>query len=256
MPRFRLTIEYDGTGFCGWQRQAGQPSVQQALEEAIERFCGETVRLRGAGRTDTGVHALGQVAHVDLAGDWPADTVRDALNAHLSMAGAAVSILAAAPAAGDFDARFSATARHYLYRILNRRAPAALARGRVWHVARPLDAAAMQAAGQALVGLHDFTTFRSVQCQARSPLKTLDRLEVTRAGDEILVRASARSFLHNQVRSMVGTLKRVGEGAWSRADVAAALAARDRAACGPVAPPQGLYLVAVDYGDAVTPAPA
>lgn len=247
MPRYRIDIEYDGGPHAGWQRQAGQPSVQEAIERAITAFSGEEVTLRGAGRTDAGVHALGQVAHFDLEREWKADTVRDALNAHLGLAGEAIAILAAAPAAADFDSRFSARGRHYLYRILNRRAPPALERGRVWHVARTLDAEAMHAAAQLLTGRHDFTTFRSVQCQARSPVKTLDRLEVARLGEEIEIRASARSFLHNQVRSMVGTLKKVGEGAWTAADVEAALDARSRAACGPVAPPQGLYLLRVDY---------
>ncbi len=247
MPRYRLDIEYDGTGYAGWQRQAGHHTVQAALEQAIRAFCGEEVGVRGAGRTDAGVHAAGQVAHVDLSREWRADTVRDAVNAHLVAAGEGVCVLAAASVPDDFDARFSATARHYLYRILNRRAPPALERNRVWHIQKRLDAGAMHDAAQALVGRHDFTTFRSVQCQANSPLRTLDRLDVARDGDMIEIRASARSFLHNQVRSMVGTLRRAGEGAWTRADVAAALAARDRAACGPVAPPQGLFLVRVDY---------
>ncbi|MCT8999821.1 tRNA pseudouridine(38-40) synthase TruA [Chelativorans intermedius] len=247
MPRFRIDVEYDGGAYAGWQRQAGQHSVQAAIETAIAAFCGERVSLRGAGRTDAGVHALGQVAHFDLARDWKAETVRNALNAHLAQAGETVSILQAAVVADDFDARFSATARHYLYRILNRRAPPALARGRVWHVPKRLDAGAMHAAAQRLTGRHDFTTFRSVQCQAKSPVKTLDRLDVTRCGDEIEIRASARSFLHNQVRSLVGTLKKVGEGAWDAENVTAALEARDRAACGPVAPAHGLYLVRVDY---------
>jgi len=247
MPRFRIDVEYDGRPYAGWQRQAGQPSVQEAIEKAIAAFSGEEVTLRGAGRTDAGVHALGQVAHFDLSRGWKADTVRDALNAHLGMAGEMISILGAAAAPEDFDARFSAKARHYLYRILNRRSPPALDHGKVWHVARRLDAEAMHEAAQRLVGRHDFTTFRSVQCQAKSPVKTLDRLEVSRLGEEIEIRASARSFLHNQVRSLVGTLKKVGEGAWTAADVQAALEARDRAACGPVAPPEGLYLVRVDY---------
>ena len=247
MPRYRLDIEYDGTPYAGWQRQAGQHSVQAAIEQALLGFCGETVSLRGAGRTDAGVHAAGQVAHVDLARDWPADTVRDAINAHLRLAGETVSVLAAQPAADDFDARFSATARHYLYRILNRRAPPALEKNRAWWVPAPLDAAAMHEAAQLLVGRHDFTTFRSIQCQAKSPVRTLDRLDVTRDGDMIEISASARSFLHNQVRSMVGTLKRVGEGAWSAGDVKAALAARDRAACGAVAPPEGFIWSKVDY---------
>jgi tRNA pseudouridine38-40 synthase len=247
LPRYRLDIEYDGGRYAGWQRQAGQHSVQAAIEQAILAFSGETVSIRGAGRTDAGVHALGQVAHVDLTKDWPADTVRDATNAHLRMTGETVSILSASLVAEIFDARFSAIARHYLYRIVNRRAPLALESGHAWHVAPRLDAEAMGAAASRLLGRHDFTTFRSVQCQAKSPVRTLDRLDVMRTGDLVEIRASARSFLHNQVRSMVGTLKRVGEGAWAPDDVAAALAARDRTACGPVAPPDGLYLVAVDY---------
>lgn len=247
MPRFRIDIEYDGGPYAGWQRQAGQPSVQEAIEKAIAAFCGEEVTLRGAGRTDAGVHALGQVAHFDLSREWKIDTVRNAINAHLGMARETISILSAAPTEADFDARFSATARHYLYRILNRHSPPALERGRVWHVAKTLDAEAMHEAAQRLAGHHDFTTFRAVQCQAKSPVKTLDRLDVTRLGEEIEIRASARSFLHNQVRSLVGTLKKVGEGAWTADDVTAALEARHRTACGPVAPADGLYLVRVDY---------
>ena len=247
MPRYRLDIEYDGSAFAGWQRQAGQRSIQEAIEDAIKAFCGEDVSIRGAGRTDAGVHATGQVAHVDLAKDWPADTVRDALNAHLGLANDAVAILAARQAGAEFDARFSATARHYLYRIVNRRARLALEAKRAWWVPKPLDVDAMHDAAQHLVGKHDFTTFRSIHCQANSPLRTLDRLDVTRVGDVIEIRASARSFLHNQVRSMAGTLKRVGEGAWSAQDVKDALAAADRARCGPVAPSDGLYLIAVDY---------
>lgn len=247
MPRYRLDVEYDGTPYAGWQRQTGQHSVQAAIEQAVLAFCGEAITLRGAGRTDAGVHAAGQVAHFDLARDWPDDKVRDALNAHLGMASETVAILSATKVTEDFDARFSATGRHYLYRILNRRAPPALERNRAWWVARRLDAAAMHEAAQALVGRHDFTTFRSAQCQAKSPLRTLDRLDVSRTGDLIEFRTSARSFLHNQVRSMVGTLKRVGEGAWSAADVASVLEARDRAACGAMAPAQGLYLMNVDY---------
>jgi tRNA pseudouridine38-40 synthase len=247
MARYRLDIEYDGSAYAGWQRQAGQHSVQAAIEQAIKGFCGEDVTIRGAGRTDAGVHARGQVAHLDLAREWPADTVRDAVNAHLQMASETVSVLSASVVSGDFDARFSATGRHYLYRVVNRRSPLTLEARKAWWVARPLDAEAMHAAAQALVGRHDFTTFRSVQCQAKSPVKTLDRLDVQRSGELIEIRASARSFLHNQVRSMVGSLKRVGEGAWTMADLAAALAAGDRAACGPVAPPDGLYLMKVDY---------
>jgi tRNA pseudouridine38-40 synthase len=245
VPRYKLTIEYDGGPFVGWQRQANGPSVQQAIETAVHAFTGETVVVKGAGRTDAGVHALGQVAHIDVGRDRPADKVRDAINAHLRPA--PVVILAAERVADDFDARFSAVKRHYLYRILDRRAPPALDAGRVWHVPSRLDAEAMHAAAQALVGLHDFTTFRAAECQARSPVKTLDRLDVSREGAEIAVRASARSFLHSQVRSMVGALKKVGEGRWPIGEVAAALAARDRSRSGPVAPPGGLYLVAVDY---------
>lgn len=245
MPRYRLIVEYDGGPFVGWQRQANGASVQQAIEEAVAAFCGETVVVKGAGRTDAGVHALGQAAHLDLARDWPADTVRDAVNAHLRPA--PVAILSAEAVAADFDARFSAVKRHYLYRILDRRAPPAIDAGRVWHVPQRLDAAAMHEAAQRLVGRHDFTTFRAAECQSKSPVKTLDRLDVTREGDEIAIRAEARSFLHSQVRSMAGTLRKAGEGRWSADDVAAALAARDRSRAGPVAPPTGLYLVKVDY---------
>ena len=245
MPRYKLTIEYDGAPFLGWQIQDQGPSVQAALIAAVEAFCGERVKVRGAGRTDTGVHALGQVAHIDLGKDWPSDTVRDALTAQLRPL--PIAVLAAEKVPDSFDARFSARARHYLYRIVNRRADLALERGRAWRLPRRLDAAAMAAAAQRLVGRHDFTTFRHVDCQAKSPVKTLDRLDVTRAGEEIRINAAARSFLHSQVRSMVGALVFVGEGRWSADDLAAALAARNRAACGPVAPPEGLYLVRVDY---------
>lgn len=245
MPRYRLTIEYDGTPFLGWQVQAGAATVQGALEAAVHRFTGETVSVRGAGRTDAGVHALGQVAHVDLTRDWEPFRVREALNFHLKPA--PVVVVECALADAGFDARFSAVGRHYLYRILSRRAPPALERNRVWWLTQALDAEAMHVAAQALVGQHDFTTFRAVACQARSPVKTLDRLQVARAGEEILIRASARSFLHHQVRSMVGSLKLVGEGKWTARDLAAALAAAERSACGPVAPAAGLYLVKVDY---------
>jgi tRNA pseudouridine38-40 synthase len=247
MPRYRLDIEYDGRPYAGWQRQDGPRSVQEAIEQAIKAFCGETVSLRAAGRTDAGVHATAQVAHVDLSKEWREDTVRDAVNAHLGNAGDPVVILSASMVVGDFDARFSATGRRYLYKILNRRAPPAIERGRVWWVPKPLDVEAMHAAAQRLVGRYDFTTFRSVQCQADNPVRTLDRLDVTRNGELIEVRAAARAFLHNQVRSMVGSLKEVGVGRWSADDLAAALAARDRNACGPVAPPDGLYLVGVSY---------
>ena len=245
MPRFKLTIEYDGTPFVGWQIQAGGTSVQGALTEAIAAFTGERATVQGAGRTDAGVHALGQVAHVDLARDRDTDTVRDALNAHLRPH--PIAVLAAERVPDDFDARFSARQRHYLYRILNRRADLALERTRAWRVPRPLDDAAMQAAAQRLVGRHDFTTFRAAECQAKSPVKTLDRLDVARQGDEVRVYAAARSFLHHQVRSMVGSLVLVGDGKWSGDDLADALAASDRTRCGQVAPPEGLYLVRVDY---------
>ena len=245
MPRYKLTIEYDGAPFLGWQIQDQGPSVQGAMTAAVEAFCGERVKVQGAGRTDTGVHALGQVAHIDLARDWPSDTVRDALTAQLRPL--PIAVLAAEKVPDSFDARFSARARHYLYRIVNRRADLALERGRAWRLPRPLDAAAMAAAAQRLIGRHDFTTFRHVDCQAKSPVKTLDRLDVTRAGEEIRIDAVARSFLHSQVRSMVGALVFVGEGRWSTDDLAAARDARDRSACAPVAPPEGLYLVRVDY---------
>lgn len=247
MPRFRIDVEYDGHAYAGWQRQAVLPSVQQAIETAIFAFSGETVTIRGAGRTDAGVHAMAQVAHFDLVRPHGIDKVQGALNAHLKMAGENIAVLAASEVADDFDARFSARARHYLYVILNRRAPAALLRGNVWHVPKPLDADAMHLAAQRLIGKHDFTTFRSVQCQSASPVKTLDRLDVTRQGDLVEIRACARSFLHHQVRSMVGSLKRVGEGGWSADDLEAALHATDRARCGQVAPPDGLYLAGVDY---------
>jgi tRNA pseudouridine38-40 synthase len=245
MPRYKLTIEYDGRPFVGWQIQDNGPSVQGVLAQALEAFCGEKVSVQGAGRTDAGVHALGQVGHVDLAKDWDEDTVRDALNAHLRPH--PVAILKAERVDGSFDARFSAIRRHYLYRIVNRRADLALERGRAWRIAQPLDLPAMQAAAQRLVGRRDFTTFRNVECQAKSPVKTLDQLDVRRAADDIQVVASARSFLHSQVRSMLGALALVGEGKWTADDVSVALAKRDRAACAPVAPPDGLYLARVDY---------
>ena len=245
MPRYKLTIEYDGTPFVGWQRQANGRSVQQAVEEALQRLSAEEPTLRGAGRTDAGVHALGQVAHFDLEREWSGDKLRDGLNAHLRPE--PIAILAAELVANGFDARYSAIRRHYSYRILLRRAPPVLDRGRVWHVARALDAVAMHRAAQRLVGTHDFTTFRSTECQAKSPVRTLDLLDVLKSGDELVVNATARSFLHNQVRSLVGSLKLVGEGKWSADDIALALEARDRKASGPVAPPDGLYLMRVDY---------
>jgi tRNA pseudouridine38-40 synthase len=245
VPRYMLKIEYDGAPFAGWQVQALGLTVQGLLTAALKAFSGEAVTVQGAGRTDAGVHACGQVAHVDLGKDWDTDTVRDALNAHLRPH--PVAILAVERVADDFNARTSAVKRHYLYRIVNRRADLALDRGRAWRLPRPLDAGAMQAAAQRLVGRHDFTTFRAAECQAKSPVKTLAALDVARAGEEVTVTASARSFLHHQVRSMVGSLALVGEGKWSGEDLARALAARDRAACGPVAPPDGLYLMRVDY---------
>jgi len=247
MPRYRIDIEYDGTPYAGWQRQAGQPTVQEAIERAVLALSGEEITLKGAGRTDAGVHALHQVAHFDLLKNLPDRNMRDGLNAHLTLAQETVCILAAAQVDDTFDSRFSAKARHYLYRIGNRRTPFALDRERVWHVKKELDVEAMQAAADRLIGHHDFTTFRSAHCQSKSPLKTLDRLDVTRIGNEIEVRASARSFLHNQVRSLVGTLKKVGEGSWTPDDVQEVLEACDRTRCGPVAPAHGLYLIWVDY---------
>jgi tRNA pseudouridine38-40 synthase len=246
MPRYRITIEYDGTPFVGWQVQTNGASVQGAVAEAIRRFSGETVTVAGAGRTDAGVHALGQVAHFDLEREWEPQRIRDAVNFHLKPAPVVVLDCSSAPA--GFDARFSATARHYHYRLLARRAPPALDRDRVWWVPVPLDAAAMQEAAQVLVGRHDFSAFRAAQCQAKSPLRTLDRLDIASEGQEIRVFASARSFLHNQVRSMVGSLKLVGEGRWSADDLRAVLESHDRTRCGPVAPAAGLYLVCVEYG--------
>jgi tRNA pseudouridine38-40 synthase len=245
MPRYRLTLEYDGGPFAGWQRQDNGPSVQATLEEAIFKLSGERATVTGAGRTDAGVHALGQIAHFDLEKEFAPEKVRDALNHHVRPA--PIAVLDSQIAAPDFHARFSATARHYLYRILCRRTPPALDRGRVWHVVRELDAAAMHTGAQFLVGQHDFTTFRSSECQANSPVKTLDRIDVRLAGDEIHIEAHARSFLHNQVRSIVGSLKLVGEGKWRPRDMQTALDAKDRARCGPVAPPEGLYLVGVGY---------
>jgi tRNA pseudouridine38-40 synthase len=245
MPRYKLTIEYDGAPFVGWQIQANGLSVQRVLTEAMAAFAGERVTVSGAGRTDAGVHAIGQVAHVDLAKAWDTDTVRDALTAHLRPH--PVAVVAAERVPDDFDARFSAQQRHYLYLIVNRRADLTLERGRAWRVPKPLDARAMHNAATRLVGRHDFTTFRDTECQAKSPVKTLDRLDVYRDGDNVSIEASARSFLHSQVRSMVGSLVAVGDGRWSGDDLSIALAARDRSACAPVAPPEGLYLVRVDY---------
>ena len=245
MTRWKLIVEYDGGPFFGWQRQAKGPSVQAALETAVYRFTQEEVVVQGAGRTDSGVHALGQVAHIDLVKAADADTVRDALNFHLKPD--PVTVLSVTSVDTEFHARFSATRRVYLYRILDRRPPPAIDAGRVWHVNHRLDAYAMHAAAQELVGQHDFTSFRAKDCQAGSPVKTLDRLDVRRRGPEIHINAVARSFLHHQVRNFAGTLKLVGEGKWRRDYVAEALAACDRAAAGPTAPAEGLYLVEVAY---------
>jgi tRNA pseudouridine38-40 synthase len=245
MPRYRLTIEYNGGPYKGFQAQAELPTVQGEVERALHAFSGETVRVHAAGRTDTGVHATGQVVHVDLARDWPARVVMNALNAHLFPA--PVAVLNAEIAEDAFHARFSAKGRRYRYRILNRPGPPALGRGLVWHVKTPLAAGAMDLAAQRLVGLHDFSTFRDAACQARSPVKTLDEAAVAVRGEEVVLTFAARSFLHRQVRSMVGSLAEVGRGAWSADDLAAALLARDRNACGPVAPACGLCLVGVDY---------
>jgi len=245
MPRYRLTLEYDGAPFRGFQAQADQPSVQSALEQAVKAFSGEVTRVHVAGRTDTGVHALGQVAHIDLVKTWAADVVRDALNAHLVPQ--PVAVLDATEMEGDWHARFSAKGRAYRYRILDRRPPAALERGRVWWIKSPLDVDIMQAAAQRLIGTHDFTTFRDIQCQAKSPIRTLDRARVRREGGEVWLEFAARSFLHRQVRSMTGSLAEVGAGRWTGEDLSAALEAADRKRCGQVAPAHGLYLTGVEY---------
>ncbi len=245
MPRYKLTIEYDGAPYCGWQLQATLPSVQGALEAAVQATCGVPTRVHGSGRTDAGVHATGQVAHCDVEKEFRPDKLRDALNAHLRPN--PIAVLDAEIVPDTFEARFSARRRHYRYRIVNRRSNLALEVGRVWRVPQRLDSDAMHAAAQRLIGKHDFTTFRDTECQAKSPEKTLDQLDVVRDGDAITILTSARSYLHSQVRSMVGSLVWVGQGRWSADDLAAALAARNRAACGVVAPPEGLYLVKVDY---------
>lgn len=248
MPRYRLTLEYDGTPFCGWQRQENGFAVQQALEEAIEKFARHKVTVFAAGRTDTGVHALGQVVHVDLERQWDAAKVAESANGTLKFAGYPVAVLDAMEVSADYDARFSARRRSYRYRIINRWANLTIDADRAWHVKKPLDAQAMHEAAQVLVGHHDFTTFRSQHCQAKSPVKTLEVLSVERVDhQEIVILAVSRSFLHNQVRSMAGSLKLVGEGKWSRSDLAAALEARQRTACGPVAASCGLYLEKVEY---------
>lgn len=245
MPRYRLLVEYDGRPYRGFQAQDALPSVQGSIERAVKAFCGQELRLQAAGRTDTGVHATGQVVHVDLDKDWKPEVVRDAINAHLVPE--PISILSAQVAVGDWHARFSAKERRYLYRILNRKSPPALDQGRVWHVKKPLDAEAMHAAAQVLVGHHDFTTFRDMQCQAKSPMKTLDVATVRREGEYVLLEFASRSFLHRQVRSMTGSIGEVGAGRWTVQDLKAALEARDRRACGPVAPAEGLYFTGVSY---------
>lgn len=252
MPRYKLVVEYDGTPYVGWQRQDNGRSVQGAIEKAIFDMTSEEVTLRAAGRTDSGVHALGQVCHVDLQKPWKPQTVANALNAHLAMDEQLIAIVSAELVDEDFDARFSATKRHYLYRIINRPAPSAIDAFRAWHVKKPLDVALMQRAADELVGYHDFTTFRSSHCQAKNPNRTIESIAVSRVGELIEIRASAQSFLHNQIRSFAGTLKLAGEGKWTAEDVRAALEARDRSRCGPVAPPYGLFFMAVEYGDKST----
>lgn len=247
MPRYRLTIEYDGTPYAGWQRQENTPTVQAAIEAAIYKFCGEAPVIGAAGRTDSGVHAYGQTAHIDLTKDWAASKIRDALNAYLQMANETVVILNVEKVTDQFDARFSATGRHYLYRIINRRPPVVVEAQRAWWVSRPLNTDLMHQGAQLLLGTHDFTTFRSSQCQSKSPVKTLERLDVRRDGELVEVYAYARSFLHNQVRSLVGSLADVGCGRWSTDDLLGALAKRDRKACGVVAPAHGLYMIKADY---------
>lgn len=245
MPRYKLTIAYNGANYCGWQRQPNLLSVQEALETGMKAFCGEDITVHAAGRTDAGVHASGQVAHVDLTKDWRTDVVRDAVNQHLIHE--RIAILSAEKVGEDFHARFSATGRSYIYKMLNRRAPPVFERGQVWHLKRKVDAKAMDKAAKLLLGRHDFTTFRDLECQADSPVRTLDVFDVHRDGEMVTFHLEARSFLHRQVRSLVGSLELVGSGRWTEADLVAALEARDRRACGPVAPSDGLYLDRVDY---------
>jgi tRNA pseudouridine38-40 synthase len=251
MPRYALRIEYHGGPFAGWQRQSAQPSVQAAIEAALDRIEPGTHQIAAAGRTDAGVHATGQVAHCDMTRDWDPFRLAQALNFHLRPL--PVAVLAAAPVADDWHARFAATERRYLFRLISRRADLTLEKGLAWRVPQPLDLAAMRDGAARLIGRHDFTTFRATMCQADNPVRTLDRLNISEMprddGQEFHFDVRARSFLHNQVRSMVGTLERVGAGAWAPADVGAALAARDRSACGPVSPPDGLYLAGVAYPD-------
>lgn len=254
MSRFKVTIEYDGTPFVGWQKQPDNMSVQQALEEAIRGFSGEVVTTQAAGRTDSGVHARGQVAHFDLSRAWDAFRVSEALNYHLKPHPVAIVACEAVPE--TFEARFTATRRHYEYRILNRRARSGLEINRIWHVPAELDTDLMHEAAQLVLGQHDFTTFRAAECQAKSPVKTLDHLAVARHGEHVIVTAHARSFLHHMVRSLVGSLKMVGEGRWEVGDMRKALDAKDRSWCGPLAPSAGLYLTKVDYPDSeLTSAP-
>ena len=243
--RYKIVVEYDGRPFMGWQRQAHGPTVQAAIEDAAQTICQEQITVHAAGRTDAGVHGLGMVAYLDVNRTITPFRLMEGLNARLRPA--PVAILSCEPVADDFHARFSCLARHYEYRIVNRRPPLTLDAGKAWRIAATLDAAAMHAAAQALVGLHDFTTFRSVHCQSASPVKTLDRLDVIRSDDRIRIFASARSFLHHQVRSMVGCLTMVGEGKWSADDLKSALEARDRRALGFNAPPDGLYFLRADY---------
>jgi len=245
MSRFKLTIEYDGTNFVGWQVQDNGPTIQAELLRAIKAFSGEDVTLRGSGRTDAGVHALGQVVHFDLETECGTRRICDAINQHMKPL--PIAVLDCVPVEDTFDARFSATRRHYLYRIINRRAPLTLMTNRAWHVGRPLDVEAMQDAAKLLVGHHDFTTFRSSRCQSKSPLKTIDAIEIVNTSNEIIMNISARSFMHNQVRSIMGSLKLIGDGKWQEADLIAALEAKDRKRCGTVAPACGLYLMRVDY---------
>lgn len=245
MSRFKLIIEYDGRPFSGWQRQADRPTVQEEIEKAVFGFSGEEVAIGGAGRTDAGVHATGQVAHLDLAGSWDANRIREALNFHLKPH--PIAILKVENVANDFDARFSAKARHYHYRIINRRPPLTFDKGQAMHVKHALNASVMHEAAQCLLGTHDFTTFRHVHCQAKSPVKSIDQINVERSGEEISLLVSARSFLHNQVRSIAGSLVQVGSGKWTVTDFKRALEACDRSRCGPVAPADGLCLYQVDY---------
>lgn len=245
MPRYKLTIEYDGTPYVGWQMQDNGPSIQGALQAALLKLSGVDFTPHGAGRTDSGVHARGQVAHIDLNAEWSLDKLRDGMNYHLKPV--PISVICAEAVSDEFDARFSATARHYEYLIINRRARLTLDAMRAWHVARPLDNELMHLAAQNFVGHHDFTTFRSVHCQAKSPLKSIDKVEVIRSGEVISIFVSARSFMHNQVRSMVGSLVAVGTGKWQADGIKKALLAKDRAACGQVAPAHGLYFTKVDY---------